>query len=210
MSNNHINEAGKTQAMIAISPIKILVLDNYDSFTYNLVHLIEHLNHQAPDVYTNDALTPEDAEHYDAIVLSPGPGIPSEAGNMMLFLEHFAHRKPILGVCLGHQAITTFFGGEIYNAETVYHGIETPVYHDGKAGLFQGVPSPFMAGRYHSWMAREASLPACLNITARDAAGNIMAVQHTELNIHGVQFHPESIMTPHGEIIVSNWLKQVQ
>lgn len=210
MSHHHTDGKGSQHPSAAAAALKILVLDNYDSFTYNLVHLIEHLNQRAPEVYKNDALQPEEAETFDAIVLSPGPGIPEEAGNMMSFLTHFAHRKPILGVCLGHQAITSFFGGVLYNAETVYHGIATPVYHEGDSVLYQGVPSPFPAGRYHSWLAREEQIPNCLKITARDAEGHIMGIQHTELNIHGVQFHPESIMTPHGEIIVSNWLKQVQ
>lgn len=210
MSHNHPNQEATALAVIAASPLKILVLDNYDSFTYNLVHLIEHLNGAAPEVYKHDALQPEEAEQFDAIVLSPGPGIPSEAGNMMLFLDHFAQRKPILGVCLGHQAIVCHFGGTLYNAQTVFHGIETHIYPEALSVLYQGVPSPFPAGRYHSWIANEDQLPDCLRVTARDGSGHIMGVQHREFNIHGVQFHPESIMTPHGKIIVSNWLKQVQ
>lgn len=192
------------------TPLKILVVDNYDSFTYNLVHLLEFINGESPDVIKNDAIDLNMVGNYDAIVLSPGPGIPKEAGKMPELLRKYALQKPILGVCLGLQAITEYFGGAIYNSQKVYHGIATPIYHYQNNILFKGVSSPFMAGRYHSWMAVEQSLPDCLNITAKDDEDHIMALQHKSLNIHGVQFHPESIMTPDGKIIIANWLRQVQ
>lgn len=186
---------------------KILIIDNYDSFTYNLVSLIEQGCGFMPDVIKNDAIVLSDVAKYDGIVLSPGPGLPGEAGLMPEVLK-LAQHKNLLGVCLGHQAIAEHFGAKLFNAEEVFHGVATPVFHDGSV-LFEKMPATFTAGRYHSWMVQEDSLPDALKVTARDAAGNVMAIQHTTLKIFGVQFHPESIMTPEGAVIINNWLKQV-
>lgn len=183
---------------------KILLIDNYDSFTFNLVHYLEDLEAQVT-VVRNDKITPQECESYDAIVLSPGPGIPSEAGNLIAIINHMKDKKPLLGICLGHQAITEVFGGEIINLETVYHGIATQMSHNGNQ-LFVNVPEQFEAGRYHSWAAANDSFPHVLEITATDENNQIMALQHKSLPIYGVQFHPESIMTPDGKTMLKNFL----
>lgn len=190
--------------------MKILVFDNYDSFTYNLVHLVEKIIHGKVSVYRNDEIALEEIAAYDKIILSPGPGIPREAGLLIPLIQRYAPVKCILGVCLGHQAIAEAFGGTLINLNTVYHGVAMPIrYNNGelrKSRLFDGLPEKTEVGRYHSWMVSDENFPAELEITARDENGVIMALQHTKYDVQGVQFHPESILTPYGETIVSNWL----
>lgn len=193
--------------------MKILVFDNYDSFTYNLVHLVEKILHEKVDVFRNDELPMEKVRDYDRIILSPGPGIPSEAGMLLPLIREYAASKPILGVCLGHQAIGEVFGGTLVNLSSVYHGVATPVIvRSEKSGnrsrLFDGLPDEFAVGRYHSWVVDEKDFPEELEITARDQNGFVMALQHTKYDIQGVQFHPESVLTPDGETILRNWLKK--
>jgi len=220
--------------------MKILVFDNYDSFTYNLVHLVEKILHQKVDVYRNDQLPLENVKAYDKIILSPGPGIPEEAGLLLPLIKEYAASKSILGVCLGHQAIGQAFGGKLVNLSTVYHGVATPIqlvnresaYAKApadktaigkkqsatvteveqvpvttKQSLFDGLPNEFEVGRYHSWVISEEGFPEELEITARDANNFIMALQHKNYDVQGVQFHPESVLTPRGEEIMKNWLK---
>ncbi len=186
--------------------MRILVLDNYDSFTYNLVHLIEKITNNEIDVFRNDKISIEDVGNYDKIVLSPGPGIPSEAGILIDVIKKYASSKNILGVCLGHQAIGEAFGGELYNLPKVYHGVSTQAAIIEKDLLFEGLPDKFKIGRYHSWVLK-TPLPKDLSITAIDDEGNIMALKHKALNVRGVQFHPESVLTPLGEKILENWIK---
>jgi len=191
--------------------MKILVFDNYDSFTYNLVHLVEKILHQRVEVYRNDKLPLEKVKEFDKIILSPGPGIPEEAGLLLPLIKEYAASKPILGVCLGHQAIGQAFGGELTNLSTVYHGVALPVNpitgaSGSKSFLFNGLPDSFDVGRYHSWVVSEKNFPSELEITARDDNGYIMALQHKKYDVQGVQFHPESVLTPLGEKIMRNWL----
>jgi len=192
--------------------MKLLVFDNYDSFTYNLVHLVEKLIHVKVDVYRNDQIPLEKVKDYDKIILSPGPGIPVEAGLLLPLIKEYAATKSILGVCLGHQAIGEAFGGQLINLSTVYHGVATPVkvLNDGaqpKSYLFNGLPQEIEVGRYHSWVVSKDGFPAELEITAEDESGMIMGLQHTSYDVQGVQFHPESVLTPKGEAIIKNWLK---
>jgi anthranilate synthase component 2 len=226
--------------------MKILVFDNYDSFTYNLVHLVEKILHQKVDVYRNDQIPLENVKGYDKIILSPGPGIPEEAGLLLPLIKEYAASKSILGVCLGHQAIGQAFGGKLVNLSTVYHGVATPIQilnreSEDSIGnqqsaignkkpvtgnrqpvtvseathsplptahsLFEGLPDEFEVGRYHSWVISEEGFPEELEITARDANNFIMALQHVRYDVQGVQFHPESVLTPRGEDIMRNWLK---
>lgn len=192
--------------------MKILVFDNYDSFTYNLVHLVEKITHGKMDVYRNDELPLEKAKEYDKIILSPGPGIPSEAGMLLPLIKEYAASKCILGVCLGHQAIGEAFGATLTNLSTVYHGVSTPVtVRSEESGvrsrLFDELPDTIEVGRYHSWVVSDTNFPADLEITARDANNYIMALQHKKYDVQGVQFHPESVLTPMGEQILRNWLK---
>ncbi len=188
----------------------LLVLDNYDSFTYNLVQYLEYLLERAVDVYRNDAITLAEADRYEAIVLSPGPGLPKDAGIMPELIRRYAPSKTILGVCLGHQAIGEVFGARLKNLEQVYHGLETPMHVlDESDALFQGLPNPFPAGRYHSWVVQRDSLPEEFIVTAEDAEGEIMAMRHRTYELRGVQFHPESVMTVHGIHMLANWLKHV-
>jgi anthranilate synthase component 2 len=198
--------------------MKILVFDNYDSFTYNLVHLVEKITHGKVDVYRNDELPMEKAKEYDKIILSPGPGIPSEAGMLLPLIKEYASTKSILGVCLGHQAIGEAFGGSLTNLSTVYHGVATPIQliknnsllttHASRNSVFAGLPNEIVVGRYHSWVINETDFPAELEITARDAHNYIMALQHKTFDIQGVQFHPESVLTPDGETMMRNWLNK--
>jgi anthranilate synthase component 2 len=220
--------------------MKILVFDNYDSFTYNLVHLVEKIIHQKVEVHRNDQIPLEKVKDYDKIILSPGPGIPEEAGLLLPLIKEYAASKSILGVCLGHQAIGQAFGGKLVNLSTVYHGVATPIQLIGrestfakasadkpakgkqkggtvteieqvpvltKQSLFEGLPDEFEVGRYHSWVVSEEGFPEELEITARDANNFIMALQHKQYDVQGVQFHPESVLTPKGEDILRNWLK---
>ena len=196
-----------------IKDMKILVFDNYDSFTYNLVHLVEKITHGKVAVFRNDELPMEKVKDYDKIILSPGPGIPSEAGMLLPLIKEYASFKSILGVCLGHQAIGEAFGGTLTNLSTVYHGVATPIaVRSEKSGirskLFNGLPDTLEVGRYHSWVVNEKDFPEDLEITARDANNYIMALQHKNFDVQGVQFHPESVLTPDGEAIIRNWLKK--
>ncbi len=188
--------------------MKVLVLDNYDSFTYNLVQYIQELLEQEIDVYRNDAIALEAVAEYDAIILSPGPGLPEEAGIMPELIKRYAGQKPILGVCLGHQAIGEAFGAKLHNLEDVYHGIETPIQRtEVEEPLFEGLSAKFQAGRYHSWVVQKDSLPEELIVTAVDERGEIMAMRHRSYNLRGVQFHPESIMTPQGKQMLQNFFR---
>jgi anthranilate synthase component 2 len=197
--------------------MKILVFDNYDSFTYNLVHLVEKITNEKVDVFRNDEINLDDIAKYDKIILSPGPGIPSEAGLLLDVIKKYGPTKSILGVCLGHQAIGEAFGGKLVNLSTVYHGVATPVSvlklktavngsHKATKDLYEGLPEQINVGRYHSWIVSEDNLPKELIITAKDENGYIMGLKHTSFDVEGVQFHPESILTPDGEKIMRNWL----
>jgi anthranilate synthase component 2 len=187
--------------------MKVLVLDNYDSFTYNLVHLVEKILHRKPDVYLNDQLPIDNIKAYDKIILSPGPGIPSEAGILLQLIKEYASSKSILGVCLGHQAIGEAFGGKLLNLDNVFHGISTTCRLSPGVDLFQGLPAEIEIGRYHSWIVSDNDLPKELEVTARDEHNYIMALQHRSFDVRGVQFHPESVLTPMGETIIRNWLE---
>ena len=226
--------------------MKILVFDNYDSFTYNLVHLAEKILHQEVDVYRNDQIPLEKVKDYDKIILSPGPGIPGEAGLLLPLIKEYAPSKSILGVCLGHEGIGEAFGGKLVNLSAVFHGVATKIrivkrempnlptapslelqrskagqagLPTGQAGvtgannshftsrnLFEGIPEEFDAGRYHSWIISDENFPGELEVTARDDNNFIMALQHKRYDVQGVQFHPESVLTPMGEQILRNWL----
>src|SRR5215207_7903411 len=195
--------------------MKILVFDNYDSFTYNLVHLVEKITHEKADVYRNDQIPMEKVKEYDKIILSPGPGIPEEAGMLLPLIKEYASSKSILGVCLGHQAIGQAFGGELINLSSVFHGVATPVKVKSdpvlggtkvKSFLFENLPEILEAGRYHSWVVSKENFPDQLEITAEDESGMIMGLQHKTYDVQGVQFHPESVLTPMGEEIMRNWL----
>lgn len=187
----------------------ILIFDNYDSFTYNLVHAIEHITQKAVTVCRNDEWPLEKIEAFDSIILSPGPGIPTEAGLLLPLIKQYAPTKKILGVCLGHQAIAEAFGGSLTNLSQVYHGIATPIELTKNSSiLFKNLPQQFEVGRYHSWIVNEKDLPSDLEITAIDENGFIMAMQHKKYNIQAVQFHPESVLTPLGNAILQNWIER--
>lgn len=190
--------------------MKVLVFDNYDSFTYNLVHLVEKITHSKVEVYRNDQIALEKVNDYDKIILSPGPGIPEEAGLLLPLIKKYAATKSILGVCLGHQAIGEAFGGKLVNLSTVYHGVATPIQVDvkKKSPLFEGLPNEIEVGRYHSWIVSDENFSSELEVTARDEKNYIMALQHKKYDVQGVQFHPESVLTPDGEKILRNWLKK--
>jgi anthranilate synthase component 2 len=189
--------------------MKIVVIDNYDSFTYNLVHAIKKISGEPVDVFRNDELELADLEKYDKIVLSPGPGIPEEAGLLLDIIREYGSKKSMLGVCLGHQAIGEAFGGTLTNMNNVLHGIATPVTKTNiETELFNGLPDSFMVGRYHSWIVNQKDLPKCLQVTSFDDKGMIMSMKHTEYDVEGVQFHPESVLTPLGEQMIANWLKK--
>jgi len=190
--------------------MKILVLDNYDSFVYNLVHIIRELGYDTQmDIFRNDKISLEAVDQYDKILLSPGPGIPSEAGIMMDLIKTYAPTKSILGICLGHQGITEAFGGELYNMPTVLHGIANKNILEPGHGeyMFEGIPENFMVCRYHSWAVQPDAVPDDLLITARDEKGEVMGLRHQEYDVKGLQFHPESVLTEHGITMLSNWLK---
>lgn len=187
--------------------MKIAIIDNYDSFTYNLVHLVRE---SGADVtcFRNDRLTLGDLEPFDKIILSPGPGIPSEAGMLLDVIRRYAGRKPLLGVCLGHQAIGEVFGGELTNLKDVHHGVATPIRRLRPDYLFEGMADEFEVGRYHSWVVSPRNFPAALEVIAESAEGEIMALRHRDLDIRGVQFHPESVLTPGGKTILDNWINR--
>jgi anthranilate synthase component 2 len=192
--------------------LRILVFDNYDSFTYNLVHLVEKITHIKVDVFRNDQIALEKVKEYDKIILSPGPGLPVEAGILLPLIKEYAASKSILGVCLGHQAIGEAFGGNLTNLASVFHGVATPVNivkhttQQGVNDLFAGLPNELEVGRYHSWIVSRENFPEALEITAIDENGFIMAMQHKQYDVQGVQFHPESVLTPQGERLLRNWL----
>ncbi len=186
--------------------MKIVIIDNYDSFTYNLSHLVKALGAEVT-VYRNDQFEMSQLEAFDKIILSPGPGIPSEAGLLLDVIRTYAGRKPILGVCLGHQAIGEVFGGTLRNLSDVYHGVATPVDVTADDYLFEGLPKTFEVGRYHSWVVDTEGLPDCLEVTNVSQEGFIMSLRHREFDIRGIQYHPESVLTPAGETIVKNWLE---
>lgn len=195
--------------------MKILVFDNYDSFTYNLVHLIEKITGTEVAVFRNDEMNLDDVNNYDKIILSPGPGIPEEAGLMLPLIHRYAASKSILGVCLGHQAIGQAFGAQLINLAQVYHGVATPITifpkeknRDNTTTLYETLPGRIDVGRYHSWVVSKENLPDTLLITAEDDSGLIMGLRHTQYDVEGVQFHPESILTPDGETIMRNFLKK--
>ena len=185
--------------------MKISIIDNYDSFTYNLAHLVKELGAEVK-VYRNDQFEMNDLADTDKIILSPGPGIPSEAGKLLDVIRYYAGKKPMLGVCLGHQAIGEVFGAKLENLDDVFHGVATEGAQLGNDYIFKGLPERFLMGRYHSWVVSKEDFPDCLEITAQSDEGQIMALKHKEYDIHGIQFHPESVLTPDGRAIVSNWL----
>lgn len=194
--------------------MKLLVFDNYDSFTYNLVHLVEKILGAKVTVFRNDQIDLDVVNEFDKIILSPGPGIPSEAGLLLPLIKAYAPKKSILGVCLGHQAIGEAFGGKLINLTTVYHGLATPIQLVSTGSkqqtndIFQGFENELIVGRYHSWVVSDEGFPNELEITARDHNNYIMALRHKTYDVQGVQFHPESVLTPEGEKILRNWLKQ--
>jgi len=191
--------------------MKILILDNYDSFTYNLVHMVENITGIYPTVFRNDQIAIEAINEYDLIILSPGPGIPDEAGILKEVIKTYAATKPIFGVCLGLQAITEVFGGSLENLEDVFHGVATTMEVTKKeAIIYKNIPAEFEAARYHSWIASLKNFPAELEITSVDEFGAIMSLQHETYNISAVQYHPESILTPIGEHIVRNFIEANQ
>lgn len=186
--------------------MNIVIIDNYDSFTYNLSHLVKELGADVT-VYRNDKFEMEDLEKFDKIILSPGPGIPSEAGLLMDVIRTYKGRKPMLGVCLGHQAIGEAFGAQLTNLSEVYHGVATECTQFANDPIFEGMERRLTIGRYHSWVVDGRDLPPCLMITAISDDGQIMALRHRDYDIHGIQFHPESVLTPEGRTILKNWLR---
>ncbi|GHV66102.1 aminodeoxychorismate/anthranilate synthase component II [Bacteroidia bacterium] len=186
--------------------MKILLLDNYDSFTYNLLHILLELG-QDVEVHRNDQISLDDVERFNKILLSPGPGIPSEAGILLSLIERYAPTKSILGVCLGEQAIGEVFGAKLLNLTDVHHGVASEIHVVRPEPLFEGLPPTFIAGRYHSWVVAHQDFPACLEITAVDTEeGQIMALRHKHYHVQGIQFHPESILTPNGKRLIENWI----
>ena len=185
--------------------MKVVIIDNYDSFTYNLSHLVKELKAEVT-VLRNDQFRLEDLEAYSKIILSPGPGIPSEAGLLLDVIRTYAGRKPILGVCLGHQAIGEAFGAKLENLSDVFHGVATPCHIIADDPIFSGISRDITIGRYHSWVVAREGLPDCLEITAISDEGQIMALRHRELNVRGIQFHPESVLTPDGKKMIQNFL----
>ena len=184
---------------------RIVIIDNYDSFTYNLAHLVKSLGADIT-VVRNDKFQLPDLEPYDGIILSPGPGVPSEAGLLLEVIQCYAGKKPMLGVCLGHQAIGEVFGAKLKNLSEVYHGVATPCEIILADRLFNGLPNEIEVGRYHSWVVEKDNFPACLEITSVSNDGEIMSLRHRQYDIRGIQFHPESILTPFGAKIIGNWL----
>ncbi|MFN4764452.1 anthranilate synthase component II [Gillisia sp. Q332] len=188
-----------------VNPVNVLVIDNYDSFVYNLVHYLEEFD-CVVTVRRNDELDLEFVEQFDKILLSPGPGIPDEAGLLKAIVEKYAPTKSILGVCLGQQAIGEVFGGKLINLESVYHGIATSIKTTvTDEELFYGLESEFEVGRYHSWVV-DQNLPDCLEATSYDEKGQVMSLRHREYDVRGVQFHPESVLTPNGKKMIANWI----
>ena len=185
--------------------MKIVIIDNYDSFTYNLSHLVKELGAEVT-VVRNDQFELADLEPYSKIILSPGPGIPSEAGLLLDVIKTYAGKKPILGVCLGHQAIGEVFGGKLENLSDVFHGVATPCHIVNDDPIFSGIERDITIGRYHSWVVSNENFPDCLEVTAVSDEGQVMALRHKTLNVRGIQFHPESVLTPDGKKMLQNWL----
>jgi len=185
--------------------MKIAIIDNYDSFTYNLNHMVKELGAETC-VMRNDQFEIGQLEPYSKIILSPGPGIPSEAGLLNEVIRTYAGRKPILGVCLGHQAIGEVFGARLENLSDVFHGVATPCHIIADDPIFSGISSDITVGRYHSWVVAREDFPQCLEVTALSDEGQIMALRHRQLNVRGIQFHPESVLTPEGRRMLQNWL----
>ena len=186
--------------------MKILVFDNYDSFTYNLVQMIEQIAGEKVDVLRNDQVPLQDIEKYDKIILSPGPGIPEEAGILLEVIEKYAPTKSIFGVCLGQQAIAEAFGGSLINLTEIYHGVATESKQVKEHSIFKNLPETLEVGRYHSWAVDPDNFPEELEITSVDKNGMIMSLKHKTYDVHAVQYHPESILTPDGKKILANWL----
>jgi anthranilate synthase component II len=191
--------------------MKILIFDNYDSFTYNLVHVVEKIIHGKVDVFRNDKISLEKINDYDKIILSPGPGLPCESGLLLPLMKEYASSKSILGVCLGQQAIAETFGGRLENLKNVYHGVATKINVNEERtsfenDVFKSLPSELEVGRYHSWIVSKENFPDDLEITAEDENGYVMALRHKTFDVQGVQFHPESVLTPMGEKMMRNWL----
>lgn len=186
--------------------MKIIVIDNYDSFTYNLVHYLEDLNAEVT-VYRNDEFELSELEKFDKILLSPGPGIPDEAGLLKQVIQKYAPTKSILGICLGLQAIGEVFGGKLINLEKVYHGVATKVNKVSDDLIFNEIPDEMEVGRYHSWSVSTENFPEVLEITSVDENGQVMSLKHKTYDVRGVQYHPESVLTPYGKKILENWLK---
>ncbi|WP_306639945.1 anthranilate synthase component II [Sanyastnella coralliicola] len=187
--------------------MRLLILDNYDSFTYNLHHYLVPMVDQV-DVFRNDAIALDEVAAYDAVVLSPGPGLPKEAGIMMDLIERYVETKPILGVCLGHQALCEYFGGQLLNLPEVYHGRVSQCHIKDREGLFQGIPTPFTIGHYHSWVIDPETSGKGIQVTAINEFGWMMAMRHEQHPCCGVQFHPESVMTEYGKELLRNWVEQ--
>jgi len=185
---------------------KILVIDNYDSFVFNLVHYLRDLDCDVT-VKRNDKVELSEIEEYDKVLLSPGPGIPTEAGLLMDVIKAYAGKKPMLGVCLGHQAIAEVFGGELINLKEVFHGVATKVERTSvEDSIYKDVPQTFNVGRYHSWLVSSEELPSVFDVTSKDESGQIMSIRHKEFDLKGIQYHPESILTEHGMKIMENWV----
>ena len=187
--------------------MKVVVIDNYDSFTFNLTHLVKELGVEV-DVLRNNSFQLEDLEKYEKLIFSPGPGIPKEAGLMEDVIRYYAGKKPMLGVCLGEQAIGEVFGARLLNLSQVFHGMQTSIYVQHEDPLFDGLPKELQVGRYHSWVVDKDQFPECLEITALSPEGYIMALRHKSYEIYGVQFHPESVLTPQGKEMMSNFLNR--
>ena len=186
--------------------MKVVIIDNYDSFTYNLSHLVKELGAEVT-VYRNDRFEMAQLEAFDKIILSPGPGIPSEAGLLLDVIKAYAGKKPILGVCLGHQAIGESFGGKLTNIGEVFHGVATPCSLTQRDYLFEGLNDKIEIGRYHSWVVDNEGFPECLEVTSVSDEGYVMSLRHKEFDVRGIQYHPESVLTPDGKAIIGNWLK---
>jgi len=187
----------------------IVIIDNYDSFTYNLIKYIEDIAQDPIDVFMNDEIVVDELEHYEYIFISPGPGLPNESGITLELIDRYLKSKKIFGVCLGLQALVESMGGQLKNLDRVYHGIETLMIQSqsNRSPIFESIPEQFIAGRYHSWVADKENFPDDLVITCEDEEGQIMAIQHKEFPVYAVQFHPESIMTPRGKTMIENFLK---
>ncbi|MEO0038051.1 MAG: Aminodeoxychorismate synthase component 2 [Bacteroidota bacterium] len=186
---------------------KIALIDNYDSFTFNLVHYLEDLNCEVI-VFRNDEFELEELKNFDAILLSPGPGIPSESGLLLDVIKTYTSNKKILGICLGHQAIGEVFGATLLNLNTVHHGVADTITQTSDDNLFNSLPQQLQVGRYHSWVINKVDFPEILEITSLSENGEIMSIRHKQFNVKGIQFHPESILTPFGKTILSNWIQE--